>query len=117
MFKELEDKTEPKQAYVASRFTADVWQRQAQANKAKAIKAQPTKPNGGKQKGAGKDSKKGKKGGNKDKKGSGPICVDFNSAKGCRYKGCKRQHICSFRNQDGSFCNSTRHGKANHVVE
>ena len=60
-----------------------------------------------------------KKGGGKgDKKGkSKGICSTFNGPKGCYDKKCNKAHLCSFKNADGSFCNSNRHGKARHVVE
>jgi hypothetical protein len=109
VFKEFEDAVEPR-----ANFTSNIWERQRKNVR----QAQEEKGNTrakGPNKGAGKNKKgqKNQKGGAKGG-GKGAICSPFNSKPGCKNASCEKRHLCSYRKKDGSFCNSSKHGKMDH---
>jgi hypothetical protein len=109
VFKEFEDAVEPRQT---ANLANAVWNGQRlkarQQNQGQGNKSQKGDDKGSR-KGAGKGGKAPKGGKDKNKKG---ICSNFNQGR-CNSPNCNKLHMCSNKKKNGTFCNSTAHGKVN----
>ena len=110
IFRDFEDNVEPK---FVGNIAGGPWIERARQRLNWGAQKQrdnrPTKSPGAKGGKKGNKNKKGDKG-----KGKGGICSAFNSPSGCNKRNCEKEHLCSARTKDGKFCNSRKHGRANH---
>jgi hypothetical protein len=83
--------------------------------KKKGLKGDSKKGGKGKQGGKGRDADKGNRimTANVLKNGK-QVCKPFNDPRGCRMKGCSREHACDVLKPNGEVCGNRNHNRLEH---